>query len=165
MTRTPRGTSRQVGSAFYIVSSYVCFVAPRPLHGQRTHNYHLLVQITHSCVPSARPSFPQGTSELHLFANRAIKKGEEITVAFVDTTPRPDETPSAARRRRRIDLHRGWRFACYCEKCLEEGAKGENGTDNDIEGKGELKDESKIVDISKKFEALYPGNGVAQVVD
>jgi hypothetical protein len=53
---------------------------------------------------------------------------------------------------------------CQCEKCLEEGAEGENGTDNDIERKGGLKDESKIVDISKKLEVLNLGNGQAQVV-
>jgi hypothetical protein len=63
-----------------------------------------------------------------------------------------------------MDLFRGWRFVCQCEKCLEEGAEGENGTDNDIERKGGLKDGSKIVDISKKLEVLNLGNGQAQVV-
>ncbi|KAF8915423.1 hypothetical protein CPB85DRAFT_1433023 [Mucidula mucida] len=94
-TRTPYGTSRQIGSAFYTLSSY----------------------LTHSCEPSARPSFSGGTSELHLIANQSLKAGDELTVAFVDVAQREEESVEDCRRRRRMELARGWRFACDCARC------------------------------------------------
>jgi import receptor subunit TOM20 len=118
-SRTPYGTSRQVGIGFYAVSSY----------------------ISHSCAPSARPSFSNGTSELHLVANQPLKKGDEITVAFVDVTQHPDESPAESRRRRRMELARGWRFACACSRCTSEGAEHTDGADNDLPSQ---KDESKV---------------------
>ncbi|KAJ7591478.1 hypothetical protein C8J56DRAFT_564590 [Mycena floridula] len=97
-TRTPYGTSRQIGQAFYTLSSY----------------------LNHSCIPSARPSFSAGTAELHLIACRDIKKGEELTVAFVDVTQHPDESVAECRMRRRTELARGWKFACPCNRCRDE---------------------------------------------
>ncbi|TCD70436.1 hypothetical protein EIP91_003517 [Steccherinum ochraceum] len=97
-TRTPYGTSKQVGSGFYPVSAY----------------------LRHSCSPTARPSFSTGTSELHLVASTPIKKGDELTVSYVDTAQHPDESADDARRRRRQELARGWRFKCECARCLEE---------------------------------------------
>ncbi|KAF8971757.1 hypothetical protein BDZ97DRAFT_1143774 [Flammula alnicola] len=47
-TRTPYGTQRQIGSALYTVSSY----------------------LTHSCQPSARPSFSSGTAKPRLEEGR-----------------------------------------------------------------------------------------------
>ncbi|TFY82537.1 hypothetical protein EWM64_g1472 [Hericium alpestre] len=73
-TRTPYGTARQIGTALYVVSSYA----------------------QHSCDPSARPSFEQGTSELHLIATRDLKAGDEITVAYVDITQHEGETAEEA---------------------------------------------------------------------
>ncbi|KAF9567404.1 MAS20-domain-containing protein [Agrocybe pediades] len=99
-TRTPYGTQRQIGSALYTVSSY----------------------LTHSCQPSARPSFSSGTSEISIIANKDIKKGDVLTVAFVDVAQHPDETVIECRRRRRFELARGWRFSCNCERCVEEAA-------------------------------------------
>ncbi|KAF9464812.1 hypothetical protein BDZ94DRAFT_1281731 [Collybia nuda] len=97
-SRTPYGTARQIGSALYTVSSY----------------------LTHSCIPSARPSFASGTSNLHLVANHDIKQGDVLTVAFVDVTQHTDEPVIECRRRRRTELARGWRFACSCDRCKEE---------------------------------------------
>ncbi|KAF9037821.1 MAS20-domain-containing protein [Hymenopellis radicata] len=97
-TRTPYGTSRQIGSAFYTLSSY----------------------LTHSCEPSARPSFSGGTSELHLIANQDLKAGDELTVAFVDVVQHEGESVEDCRRRRRMELARGWRFACDCARCARE---------------------------------------------
>jgi len=95
-TRTPYGTSRQIGSAFYYVSSY----------------------LAHSCDPNVRPSFDEtGTSELSLVALRDLKKGDELMMSYVDVTQRPDESTIDARRRRRQELARGWKFACECSKC------------------------------------------------
>lgn len=97
-TRAPHGTAHQIGSAFYRVSSY----------------------INHSCAPSARPAF-HGTSELHLIAARDIKEGEEITVSYVDTKKRSkDKNLFDARKHRRMELARGWGFACDCSRCTEE---------------------------------------------
>ena len=80
-----------------------------------------LNQLNHSCTPSVRPSFSSGTSELHLIAARDIKKGEELTMAYVDVSQHEGETVSEARNRRRKELSLGWEFACACERCAEEG--------------------------------------------
>ncbi|TFK43835.1 hypothetical protein BDQ12DRAFT_595860 [Crucibulum laeve] len=127
-TRTPYGTQRQVGSAFYTVSSY----------------------LTHSCEPSARPSFSSGTSELHLIAARDLKKGDELTVAYVDVTQHEGETAVECRRRRRVELARGWRFACECDRCKEE-AKELTLEEQTAAGE-EKKDESKVEETLKRFE-------------
>ncbi|KAJ8087027.1 mitochondrial import receptor subunit tom20 [Marasmius tenuissimus] len=124
-TRTPNGTSRQIGSAIYTVASY----------------------LSHSCEPNARPSFDAGTSELHLVANRDISKGEEINVSFVDCSQHEGETTTDARRRRRMELARGWRFACACNKCIEEAK--ELGLES---GEAKGKDESKVEAAYANFE-------------
>jgi len=123
-TRTPYGTSRQVGCGYYPVSCY----------------------IAHSCAPSARPSFSSGTSELSLIATKPLKKGDEITMAYVDVSQHPDETSEQARRRRRVELARGWRFKCECERCLAETT---DGNDSDI---GVEKDESKVEGVVTRVE-------------
>ncbi|KZS98039.1 SET domain-containing protein [Sistotremastrum niveocremeum HHB9708] len=107
-TRTPFGTQRQIGCGLYSVTSYV----------------------SHSCNPNARPSFADGTAHLSLVANRPIKKGEEITIAFVDVSQKHGETVIDARRRRRMELVRGWRFACECQRCTDEAPL--NGSASDI---------------------------------
>ena len=94
-------------------------------------------QISHSCNPSARPSFSSGTSELHLIATRPLKKGDEVTVAYVDVTQPEPESILDARRRRRTELARGWRFACGCKRCAEEGVDA-----SDVDGAPQT-DESK----------------------
>ncbi|TFY72894.1 hypothetical protein EVG20_g84 [Dentipellis fragilis] len=102
-SRTPYGTSRQIGSALYVVSSYA----------------------QHSCEPSARPSFASGTSELHLIASRDLTAGDEITVAYVDVAQHEGESVAETRRRRRFELARGWRFACTCDRCAKEAEVSE----------------------------------------
>ena len=98
----------------------------------------------HSCAPSARPSFSSGTTELHLIANRNLKKGEVLTIAYVDVTQHAGETVADCRRRRRVELSQGWRFPCACPRCEEEG----NGlTPEELKmNAGEVceKDESKL---------------------
>ncbi|KAJ7639358.1 hypothetical protein FB45DRAFT_1024089 [Roridomyces roridus] len=100
LTRTPYGTSRQIGTAVYTVSAY----------------------LPHSCAPNARPSLSSGTSELQLIAIRDLKKGEELSVAYIDVNQHHDEgeTTSECRLRRRKELARGWRFACRCSRCAKE---------------------------------------------
>ncbi|TFK25926.1 MAS20-domain-containing protein [Coprinopsis marcescibilis] len=114
-TRTPYGTHRQIGSALYTVSSY----------------------LNHSCNPSARVSFSAGTTELHLVANRDVKKGEAVDIAFVDVKQHPDESIADCRRRRRVELVRGWKFACGCERCEKEAEDVAAEAASKIEGSGE----------------------------
>ncbi|KAG8716240.1 hypothetical protein FRC11_006634 [Ceratobasidium sp. 423] len=137
-TRTPHGTSRQTGSAFYRVSSY----------------------LTHSCAPNVAPSFHTGTSDLHLVANENIPAGTELTMAYVDVNQGPDETRLEARRRRRQELARGWRFACECPRCLKEVDEGILEEDKKTEGDDatkeenlELGPEAKLEEAVKRYES------------
>ncbi|KAI0346773.1 MAS20-domain-containing protein [Trametopsis cervina] len=125
-TRTPHGTARQIGSGLYIVSSY----------------------IGHSCDPSAKPSFKKGNSELHLVATRPIKKGEEVTMSYVDVTQRPEETADESRRRRRFELARGWRFKCECSRCAAEATEAPAE-----ENLGVSQDESRLDPSVQRFAA------------
>ncbi|KAH9927200.1 MAS20-domain-containing protein [Epithele typhae] len=97
-TRTPHGTSRQLGAGLYLVSSY----------------------LAHSCDPSTRPVFAPGSTDLKLVATRPIKAGDELTIAWVDVQRPAEESAELARRMRRIELARGWRFKCECSRCLTE---------------------------------------------
>ncbi|KIM46488.1 hypothetical protein M413DRAFT_24207 [Hebeloma cylindrosporum] len=126
-TRTPYGTQGQVGSALYTVSSY----------------------LTHSCIPSARPSFSSGTAEMSIIANKDIKKGDILTIAFVDVNQHANETVVECRRRRRYEIARGWRFSCGCERCVEEGK--DMTSEEKANVKDEQKDESKLEDTVKSY--------------
>jgi len=80
---------------------------------------------------------------MSVIANRDLKKGDELTIAFVDVIQHPDESVVECRRRRRFELARGWRFACTCERCAEEGKS------MTLEEKGgatdeQVRDESKV---------------------
>ncbi|KAG6868758.1 hypothetical protein C0993_011027 [Termitomyces sp. T159_Od127] len=135
-TRTPYGTSRQVGTAFYTLSSY----------------------LAHSCTPNARPSFDSGTAELCLVASCDLKKGDELTIAYVDVNKREGETTIECRRRRRIELARGWRFACPCQRCIEEGKELSNEeklVDATLE-----RDGSKVDAVVSRYEAQAENNNL-----
>ncbi|KAG1755368.1 hypothetical protein EDB19DRAFT_1891677 [Suillus lakei] len=99
----PEDAEKHIGTGFYAVSSY----------------------ISHNCAPSAKPVFPTGTAQLQLMATHALQKGDEISVAYVDVSQHSEETLEVARRRRRMELVRGWRFACSCKRCAEEGLEGD----------------------------------------
>lgn len=77
--------------------------------------------LSHSCVPSAKISFPKNNANLHLIALEDIAKGQEITVAYVDVAQVKGEEPSQSRQRRRAELARGWKLGCACPRCVEEG--------------------------------------------
>ncbi|KAJ8517962.1 hypothetical protein ONZ45_g4893 [Pleurotus djamor] len=132
-TRTPYGTSKQIGCGLYIVSAY----------------------LGHSCSPNARPSFSNGTAELHLIASQPIKKGDDLSVAYVDVTQHEGETVQDARLRRRKELARGWRFACPCAKCAAEAEQAPatvvEGETPEVEAE-EPKDESKVEASLARFE-------------
>lgn len=110
----------------------------------------------HSCAPSARPSF-DGTSELSLYANRDLKAGDEITMAYVDVSQRPDEDILEARKRRRWEIARGWRFGCVCDRCMEDGrqaaaAAAEQEAETAQQEEPEVKDESREEAVVTKIE-------------
>ncbi|KAG9018835.1 hypothetical protein FRB90_009122 [Tulasnella sp. 427] len=118
-TRTDVGTDRQVGSGLYLISSYM----------------------SHSCDPSVRPTFPEGTNELHLVAAKDIKAGDELTMPYVRLDAAEDQDVSTARRNRRQALARGWRFACNCERCVKEApvatAEAAEPPKDDVQVEGE----------------------------
>lgn len=129
-TRTPYGTSRQIGSAFYTLSSY----------------------LSHSCLPSVRPCFSSETTEVHVIANRDLKRGDELSMAYVDVTQHPDESVVECRRRRRMELARGWRFACGCSRCAEE-ATAMTAEEKEAHVEVDVKDGSKAEASVEYFEA------------
>ncbi|KAJ1968549.1 mitochondrial import receptor subunit tom20 [Dispira parvispora] len=84
------GTSDLVGAGIYLVSSY----------------------IKHSCEPNVVPTFPEGTNRLSIKVTHPIKKGEEITMAYVNVGDRPTEA-------RQQELYQKYRFTCTCPRCTE----------------------------------------------
>lgn len=76
-----------------------------------------------------------------------MKKGDEITVSYVDVTQHPDETPIDARRRRRMELARGWRFACACTRCTSEAAENPASAEGEISRKDESKTEESVIRV------------------
>lgn len=87
-----------------------------------------------------------------LIANKAIKKGDEITVSYVDVSQHDGESADDARRRRRFELARGWRFKCECERCLSESTDGSTDGDETVE-----KDESKVERMVQRLENTSEG--------
>jgi import receptor subunit TOM20 len=116
--------------------------------------------LTHSCAPSARPSFRDGTARLSLVANRALRAGDELTIAFVDVSQHAEESAVDARRRRRAELARGWRFPCMCAKCVADGAPAP-GADDTLTAESGVADEAEITDESKVEEIVLKGEGLA----
>lgn len=85
---------------------------------------------------------------MHIVANSDLKEGDEVTVAYVDVTQREDEDIAQARRRRRMELARGWRFACSCDRCVREGL-GQAAVEDDVSVQG---DGSKVEDTVRRAE-------------
>lgn len=53
-------------------------------------------------------------------------------MAYVDVTQHPGELIIDARRRRRQELARGWKFACDCSKCAADALIQTEDPDNDL---------------------------------
>jgi import receptor subunit TOM20 len=66
-----------------------------------------------------------------LIANRDIKKGEELTMAYVSVDKKDADGVEEGRRKRRYELARGWGFACICKRCVAEGPEGKKGKEID----------------------------------
>jgi len=86
-----------------------------------------------------------------------VKKGEELSVAYVDVTQHPDESVLEGRRRRRFELARGWKFACACGRCEEE-AKELSEENRAAEAQVEVKDGSKVEASVAGLEGVRTGD-------
>ncbi|KAI9137964.1 MAS20 protein import receptor-domain-containing protein [Paraphysoderma sedebokerense] len=64
--------------------------------------YPVSSYLGHSSEPSAEVDFPEGTSKMSIKAKTPIKKGDVVTVSYVN----PEKTPSE----RKDLLSKGWRF-------------------------------------------------------
>lgn len=91
-----------------------------------------------------------------MIANKDLKAGEELTIAYVDVTQHADENVLEARKRRRFELARGWRFACPCERCVEEAAHIEEGAQGAEDVPVEM-DESKEEEVVTRVEGQVGG--------
>jgi import receptor subunit TOM20 len=90
---------------------------------------------------------------MSIIASRDLKKGDELTIAFVDVNRHPNETVLDCRRRRRLELSRGWGFACGCERCSKEEPSTRLSEDLDEE---QQKDQSRVEDVVQKHSGI-PG--------
>ena len=84
---------------------------------------------------------------MSVIATKDIKKGEELSVSYVDVSQGNGESVPDARRRRRMEIARGWRMACPCERCSEEAP-----ADEAINGSPEIVDGSTIEEAARRFE-------------
>lgn len=79
-------------------------------------------------------------------------------MAYVDVTQKSHESPHECRVRRRKELARGWRFACTCQRCLQEGPQASSAAENKVA------DESKVEDVVYRYErskeAPLPEEGI-----
>jgi len=78
-------------------------------------------------------------------------------MAYVDVTQRPGESAAEARRRRRQELARGWKFACECSKCAADAS-----VQNDYPGAESAGNESDN-DLGVPLEAAKLEAAVARV--
>ncbi len=67
--------------------------------------------LNHSCLPTAHRYF--FGDALVLRANRDLKRGEEVTIAYIDASISYDE--------KRFRLMKSWRFNCSCDLCEADG--------------------------------------------
>ena len=89
---------------------------------------------------------------MSIIASRDLKRGDELTIAFVDVNQHPNETVLDCRRRRRVELARGWGFACGCERCTEETKSMTLLEDLSEE---QQKDQSRVEDVVTKFNSIH----------
>ena len=86
-------------------------------------------------------------------------------MAYVDVTQRPGESVFDARRRRRQELARGWKFACECFKCATdalvpiEGSDTKEGTDSDL---GVPLEKAKLEEAVARVEARLAQTAVSE---
>merc|ERR1712176_560533 len=74
--------------------------------------YYLGSMFNHSCDPNAAFIASCINYEKELVTMRDIKKGDEITCAYINC--------EGTRRERQAELKFGWNFVCTCERCDDE---------------------------------------------
>ncbi|KAI0063076.1 SET domain-containing protein [Artomyces pyxidatus] len=72
-------------------------------------------RFNHSCTPNAHFSWNPNTFASEVRANRPIKKGEEVTIAYTNIYQPYDE--------RQRSLKTSWRFSCACVVCSQPGSR------------------------------------------
>lgn len=81
-------------------------------------------------------------------------------MAFVDIIQHADESATECRRRRRVELVRGWRFACGCSRCEEEG-KAMTVEEKDAQAsETEQKDESMVEASLSRYEGAEESDNI-----
>lgn len=81
-----------------------------PTVGNGSGLFPLIARINHSCLPNCHFFYNKATSEGYIYAIRAIKKDEEVTISY-----QPSEGPT---RLARAELQRKFGFTCRCELCV-----------------------------------------------
>jgi hypothetical protein len=102
--------------------------------------YSTGAQMNHSCVPNVDYTWRTSTlcssstiisssAKATFKANRAIRAGEELTIAYCDIAQ--DNMHVSVRRRRLLE---DFGFVCHCERCTKEGGgeRGDNVTAADL---------------------------------
>lgn len=78
-------------------------------------------------------------------------------MSYVDASQHEGETTDDARRRRRHELARGWRFKCECTRCVAEETAGEG--EGNAEDLGVEKDESRVEAVVSRVEKNVDNTG------
>uniref|UniRef100_A0A7S3VR10 SET domain-containing protein n=1 Tax=Dunaliella tertiolecta TaxID=3047 RepID=A0A7S3VR10_DUNTE len=76
----------------------------------------------HSCEPNAATE-GEGTGLTAVYARRAIKEGEEITITYIEEDGDEDGTGKALSFKQRQAALRDYGFKCQCTLCLRDAAK------------------------------------------
>ena len=80
-------------------------------------------------------------------------------MAYVDVAQHEGETAEEARRRRRYELARGWRFKCECERCLADAPEAGEEAEAEAGDVSVEKDESKTEAAVDRVERGEAGTG------
>ena len=81
--------------------------------------HSLLSKLNHSCVPNSEVVCAFVDAAADVQATRDVRRGEEITIAYVEC--RRERAGRREYEGRRRDLKERYDFCCDCEKCEEGG--------------------------------------------
>jgi SET domain-containing protein len=82
------------------------------LNNEGSGLYQIQSACNHSCDPSAEITYPRSDFTMVMQALRDIKKGEEITISYIDECVRERSRHSRIKFLRELYL-----FTCECPKC------------------------------------------------
>ena len=89
-------------------------------------------------------------------------------MAYVDVTQQPGESVTEARRKRRQELARGWKFACECSRCVAdslvqtENPGGESAGSKNDDDLGVPLEEAKLEAAVARVEAQLAQTAVSE---